>query len=395
MENNITEKTPAEKPRSSKKIYLPASLAAIVAAVLLLAFRASPSRAKADVQDQPALPVPVAKVQREDLFRTLKVQAEFRPYTEVQLHAKVSGFLQQINVDVGDRVKAGQVLATLEVPELQAELNNAMATEQKAQADYKNAHLAYTRLLTVNAEHPNLNLVAQQDLDTAEAKDRIAAAAVAAARAEREKYQTLTGYTRITAPFAGVITHRYADPGALIQSGTTSATQSMPLVCLSDNYRLRLDFPISVDYVKDIRVGEAVEVRVDSLGRKRFTGKISRFTEKVEETTRTMIAEMDVDNPNLELVPGMYATVALKLDERPRALAIPTEAVAAGKASVLVVNPKREIEERAVTLGLETPTKYEVLSGLNEGDLVIVGAASQMKTGQKVEPKFVSLLTAQ
>jgi RND family efflux transporter MFP subunit len=390
MEDKTVDQNQNHKVRRPRGAYLALSAAGICA-ILLFAFRPSPSRAKTESEDTSAIAVPVARVQREDLCKTLTVQAEFRPYTEVQLHAKVSGFLQNINVDLGDRVKAGQLLATLEVPELQDELKNAIAAEQKAQADYKNAHLTYRRLVTVNEAHPNL--VAQQDLDTAEAKDNTAAAALAAAKAEREKYQTLSAYTKITAPFDGVITHRYADPGSLIQSGTASATQTMPLVRLSDNYRLRLDFPVSVDYVKDIQVGDPVDVRIDSLGRT-LTGKISRFTDDVDETTRTMITEMEVENPKLEVIPGMYATVVLKLEQRPQALALPTEAIAAGKTNVYVVNANHIIEERAVTLGLETPTRYEVLAGLNEGDLVVIGNAAQVKPGQKAEPKVISQLAA-
>src|SRR5208283_2177990 len=171
--------------------------------------------------------VAVAKVCREDLYKKITIPAEFRPYEDVELHAKVSGYVDQMNVDFGDKVKAGQLLATLEVPELQDELHNAIATEQKAEADYTNANLIYMRLTAVNRDHPNL--VAQQDLDTAEANDHTTAAAIAAAKADREKYQTLVAYTKITAPFDGVITHRYADPGSLIQAGTASDTQSMPL----------------------------------------------------------------------------------------------------------------------------------------------------------------------
>ncbi len=203
-----------------------------------------------------------------------------------------------MNVDFGDKVKAGQLMATLEVPELQDELDNARATEQKAEADYTNAHLIYTRLKSVNKDHPNL--VAEQDLDTAEANDLAAAAAIAAAKADVEKYQTLIGYTQITAPFDGVVTHRYADPGTLIQAGTSSDTQALPLVRVSDNYRLRLDFPVTVDYVKDIRLGDPVAVRVDSLDGKTFTGKISRFTDDVDENTRTMTTEIEVPNPGFE-----------------------------------------------------------------------------------------------
>jgi RND family efflux transporter MFP subunit len=191
------------------------------------------SKAQPAASDANLPTVSVAKVSREDLSKEDTVPAEFRPYVEAELYAKVSGYVKDMNVDFGDKVKAGQLLATLEVPELQAELQNVIASEAKAEADHTNADLIYTRLMGVNREHPDL--VAQQDLDTAQANDLAAAAAVAAARADVNKYQTLVGYTKITAPFDGVITRRYADPGALIQAGTSSDTQSLPLVRVSDN----------------------------------------------------------------------------------------------------------------------------------------------------------------
>jgi RND family efflux transporter MFP subunit len=379
-----------EKIRRFKVHLLSAFTVIIAVAIVLLATsksgKANPPRS---AQDTPS--VAVVKVTREDLAREIKIPAEFRPYTEVELHAKVSGYLQQMNVDFGDRVKAGQLLATIEIPELKDELDNAIATEKKAEADYRNAHLAYSRLTAVNQEHPNL--VAQQDLDTAESRDGDTSAAIAAAKAEVEKYQTLLDYTKITAPFDGVVTRRYTDPGSMIQAGT--ASQALPLLRLSDNYHLRLDFPVSVDYVQNIRVGDPVDVKVESLDGKTFTGKISRFTDRVDETTRTMTAEMEVPNPKLELIPGMYATVVLKADQRPHAVAIPTEAINTGKSTVLIVNAKNEVEERTISLGLETPTKYEVLSGVNEGDLVLIGNTSELKPGEKVEPKLVNLLAAQ
>lgn len=370
-------------------------LSALVAFAVVGWILFRPAQRKADVRGaEPQVPsVAVAKVVREDLNVEVNVPAEFRPFSEVELHAKVAGFVDQINVDFGDAVKRGQLIAMLEVPELKDELDRARAAEKRSEADYKDAHLVYTRLLTVNHDHPDL--VAQQDLDTAEAKDATTEAALAAARAEAEKDQTLLSYTRITAPFDGVITKRYADPGALIQAGIASETQTMPLVRISDNYHLRLDFPVPVSYVKDIHLGDAIEARVDSLGGKVFPGKISRCSQRVDESTRTMTTEMDVDNPKLELVPGMYATVVLKIEKRPHAIAIPTEAISAGKKTVYVINAKDEVEERTVQLGLETPTRYEVLSGLKEGELVLIGNPGQIKPGQKVEPKFVGLLAAQ
>jgi RND family efflux transporter MFP subunit len=325
----------------------------------------------------------VARVTREDLFRQVTIPAEFRPYEEVELHAKVSGFVKDILVDFGDKVKAGQLLTTLEVPELRNELTNAIAMEQKAEADHTNAHLILTRLTAVNKNHPDL--VAQQDLDTATANDQRTAAAIAAANADVDKFRTLVGYTAINAPFDGVVTWRYADPGALIQAGTSSDSQSMPLVRVSDNYRLRLDFPVSVQYVQYLHVGDTVDVRVDSLGGRVFTGKITRATGKVDMDTRNMFYEIEVPNADLEIAPGMYATVILKLEDRPNALAIPIQAVAAKSGSVLVVKRNQEIESRPVKLGIETADKYEVLTGLKEGDAVIVGNPRRFQVGQKVQ----------
>lgn len=355
---------------------------AFIGMLLLFATRHSAEEKKETVS--PTHVVAVATVGREDLNNEVTIPAEFRPYVEAELNAKVAGYLQKINVDFGDKVKKGDVLAVLEVPELKAELNASIAAQQRAEANYTNTHLIYTRLLDVNEKHPDL--VARQDIDTAYANDNVALAAVVSAKADVEKYQTLFGYTQITAPFDGVVTWRSADPGALIQAGTSSDTAARPLVRLSDNYLLRLDFPVSVKYVKDVRLGATVTVRIQSLGNKTFAGKITRFTDQVSDATRTMITELEVENPNLEIVPGMYAAVVLKVEHRTNVLAIPTEAVASAKTSrVDVVNNNNEIEEREVTLGLETPNRYEIISGLKEGEQVVIGNQSQVHGGEKVE----------
>jgi RND family efflux transporter MFP subunit len=363
---------------------------AIVVLCLFFAWQHSRAQNSATADSLAAPTVAVAKVVREDLSRQITIPAEFRPYVEVALHAKVSGYVDKMNVDFGDKVKAGELLATIEVPELQDELTNVIAAEEKAEADYTNADLIYTRLVSVNSQHPNL--VAQQDLDTASANKQMTAAAIAAAEADVGKYQTMIDYTRITAPFDGVITRRFADPGALIQAGTSSDTQSLPLVRVSDNYLLRLDFPVDVDFVQDIHTGDPVNVQVESLGGKTFAGTVTRFTRDVDDNTRKMIAEIEVPNPNLEIDPGMYATVSLAVENHTNALAIPTEAVVAGaNPSVYTVNSNGEIEQRPIQVGLETANQYEVLSGLQEGDLVVVGNHSDIQAGQKVQPRTVAL----
>jgi RND family efflux transporter MFP subunit len=360
--------------------------------VLCVALSLWGSRSHATVGEASPVTVAAAQVTREDLANQMEIPAEFRPYVEVELHAKVSGYLDKMNVDFGDKVKSGQLLATIEVPELEDQLHSAEAMQQKAEVDYTNANLMYTRLQSVNKEHPNL--VAQQDLDTSESKNFAAAAAIAAAKADVERLQTLVKYTQITAPFDGVVTLRSADPGALIQAGT--ALDSRSLLRVSDNYHLRLDFPVSVKYVKDIHLGQLVDVKVDSLGGRTFAGKVTRFTDKVNEDTRTMTTEIEVENPNLDIVPGMYASVVLKVEERRQVLAIPTLAAGGEKdSSVYVINADHQIESRPVTLGMETPEEYEVTSGLKEGEWVMIGNRSLVHAGQKVEAKLVSQGTVQ
>lgn len=379
---------PAEVPRSpgSWKTWFVTVVVLLFLVGALIYWR---RHAAAGVAEATTPTIGVVPVTRQDLFNEVPIPAEFRPYVEVELHAKVAGYVDKMNVDFGDKVKAGQLLATLEVPELTDQLHNAIATQQRAEADYTNAHLLYTRLKSVNQQNPNL--VAEQDLDSAQAKDAAAFAAIAAARADTERYQTLMKYTQISAPFDGVITRRFVDPGALIQAGTTSETQSLPVLRVSDNYHLRLDFDVSDKYVKDVHMGQEVTIRVDSLGGKLFTGKITRFSDKVNLDTRTMTTEMEVPNPDLEIVPGMYAAVQLEVQRRPQALAIPSQAVGSEKnPTVYVANHDHEIESRPVKLGLETPDYYEVLSGVKEGELVMIGSRAFVHPGEKVETKLVS-----
>jgi len=360
--------------------------------------------------------VAVAKAARADLSQTLTLEAEFRPFQEIDVHAKVAGYLKKIYVDVGDRVKAGQVLAVLEIPELlddvqqdeavirrsTEEINRAHADLERAQSAHQVAHVAAERLAAVMKQRPNL--VAQQDIDDATARDRGAEAQVATAKAAlaaaeqqlavskatANKTHTLLEYARITAPFAGVITHRYADTGAMIQAGTSSQTQTMPLVQLSENDKLRLIIQVPESAVSHIRIGEPVDVRVESLGRT-FPGVISRFAGKVNPETRTMETEVDVQNANLALVPGMYASAAIALERTHEVLTVPVQALdrADDKVSVLIVNGGR-IERRDVRLGLETPDRVEVVNGLNEGDMVVVGSRSQLRPGATVTPKLES-----
>lgn len=358
--------------------------------------------AVAELQAADAPIVAVVPVTKGEIFREVSFDAELRPYKEIELHARATGYLDKMLVDAGDVVKEGQPIAVLDVPELKFDLQNAEASERRAKAEmekataaYEEAHLALTRLEAADKAQPNL--IAKQDLDSARLRDQSARAALNSAKedqnvvaASTKRFQTMLDYTQISAPFAGVITRRYSDPGSLIQAGTSSGTA--PLVRLSQVDLLRVAFPVSVSYVAGVKVGDEAEIRIQSLTKK-FAAKITRVSQKVETTTRTMEAQIDLPNADNSLIAGVYATVVLKIDRRSDALVVPIEAVARdkGTSSVYLITKENKIEAKNITVGTESPTHLEIKEGLAEGDLVMVGSRAQYSHGQSVQPKQVEL----
>lgn len=367
----------------------------------------------------PTIPVvAVAQAAPAPLSRDLAISGEFRPYQAVDVHAKVAGYLKEIRVDVGSRVSAGQTLATLEVPEMRddaaqavaarnrtnAEVQRARQELEQAQAGLNIAKLSADRLTAVNKREPGL--IAQQELDEANARRQSADAHVAAAKANlqaaldqvegakaaEQRTRTMNDYSRIVAPFSGVVTKRYADTGAMIQAGTASQSQAMPLVRIAQVDRLRLVLPVPESAVPQLKPGRPVEVKVPAIG-KTFHGAVARSSSEVQLATRTMDVEVDVPNSTGELVPGMIAEVMLTLDQRSDALAIPPQAVTLrdGKRYVLRVAPGGALEERQIELGIEQANKVEVRHGLSAGDMVVIGNRSQLKPGQKVEAKVAQV----
>jgi RND family efflux transporter MFP subunit len=360
--------------------------------------------------------VPVAKAERADLHSDLVLTAEFEPYQQVDVMAKVSGYVRSINVDIGDRVGAGQLLAVLEIPEMEDDLTRSAAAIDQADAEIATAsdelrraeavrdlaHLSYSRIAEVLKKEPGL--VPQQQVDEAKSRDLIAEAQVSAAksglqtakerarvaRADRGRVQTLRKYATISAPFAGVVTKRYANYGAMIQAGTASQSQAMPVIQLSQNNLLRLILPVPESGVSRVHVGESVDVRVASLGRA-FPGKVIRFAENIQPSTRTMDTEVDVPNPTLTLIPGMYAEVNLRVEDRHNVLSVPLDAIDRGNGTIRVytVGTNGAIHVAPVTTGLETDQRVEIVSGIEEGSTVVVGRHAGLKDRQVVKPRSV------
>ena len=362
--------------------------------------------------------VGVVKTVRRTMERQLVVSSELVPFQQIDVYAKESGFVRELDVDYGTHVKEGQVMAILEIPELRMQLEEDEASIRDAtgqvararkevdrvDAQHKVAHLEFSRLDQVAKQRPGL--VAQQEVDDRQGTDLAAEAQVEGAQSNLESAESLLAraqarlrhdqvlydYSKITAPFTGVVTKRYANLGTLMQSGMNSSTQAMPLVQLSEDGLFRLVIPVSESWVPFIHIGDPVDVRVPTLNRN-FPGKVARFSVDVQEDTRTMHTEVDVPNPNHVLVPGVYAEATLRLDRKANALAVPQEAVNidGDERTVWVIDPSNKVEERKVTTGIETPHDVEITSGLKEGELVAVGDRSALTAGETVQTKVVEI----
>jgi RND family efflux transporter MFP subunit len=374
---------------------------------------------KAVAEDPANAPhVAVVKVARQNLTSTLEIASELQPFQEIDVYAKVAGYIQQLNVDWGTHVKQGQVLAVLEIPELQQQVQQDEAavrrSEQdlarsreelaRAQSAYSVAHVTYQRLTDVQKTRPEL--VAQQEVDVAQGKDAEAGAGasaakdaqsaaeegIASAKALLAKDRALFAYARIVAPFDGVVTRIDAYKGALLPAGTSTNAGNSALCHLSQVNLLRLVIPVPERAVPDIRTGESVAVEVSAL-KKTFDAQIVRTADQIDTQTRTMHTELNVPNANYELVPGMYASVKIPLHTAANVLTLPIQAVVAGtsgEGSVLVVNGSNHVEKRSVKLGLESSTDYEIVSGLREGEMVVFGEQEQYKGGQLVQPNLTN-----
>jgi membrane fusion protein, multidrug efflux system len=318
----------------------------------------------------PPTSVRVAHPRRGELRRRIVLPANVRAYQQATLYAKVAGYLKAITVDKGDRVHEGQLLADLEVPEL-------LADQAKYRAEVAMTEVDYHRVDAAHKQAPDL--VVQQVVDKARGTYEMAKANLA-------RVETLLRYTRITAPFSGVITKRFVDPGAFIPTATSSSTsQSAALVTIADFSRVRVQVPVPEPEVPLIINGLPVQVSVEELPGRLFAGTVTRYANALDEATKTMLLEVDIANPREELRPGMYAKVEILIEHRVNALTVPANAVFLedSKPSVftVVAGKARKVP---VTLGLTDAGAAEVLTGLEPGQAVILAGAPALSDGQAV-----------
>ena len=395
-----------------KRAWFIVSATAVVLIAILLVLHARHQTPAVEAAPGPPA-AQVAPVQRGSIDQVLTLAGQFQPYQEVDIHPKVSGFIRHIYVDIGDRVHRGETLAILEVPELKAQLAGTVSEVARdreeivraerevtrARSTHAALHDDYERLLATSEAQPGI--VALQELDDAQAKDLSSAAQVDAAQAalaaaqselqvavdNHERVSAIESYTNVVAPLTGVIVWRYADTGALIQSGVSSNSQDLPIVKLAQSGVMRLRLPVPEAYVRYVHIGDPVQLRVDALGRS-FTGKVVRFTRELNFETRTMETEVDVENQNLAIDSGMYAIALMRINHADNVLTIPVGALVlkGNEYQVYALDSQNHIRIRDVQVGLRGNQLVEIRSGLAVGERVILAAQGKYAEGEAVTP---------
>lgn len=318
----------------------------------------------------PPLAVHVVKPARGPITRFVTLPGEIKPYQQAVLYAKVTGYLKTMPVDKGDRVKEGQLLAEIEVPELLADRTRYQAEVEVAQIDYR-------RLSESQKQTPDL--VVPQTVDEARGRLEIA-------KANLERTDTLLAYAKINAPFSGIITRRWVDPGAFIPAATSgSAAQSAALLTLADFNRVRLQVAVPETDASLVEVDAPIQVSVEGLPGKKFEGKVTRFAYALDDDTKTMLTEIELPNPSLELRPGMYATVRIGLESKTNVLLVPVGAVLNEKAGpALFVAADGKAHKARVQTGFNDGAHMEILSGIKQEQEVILLGKQAPNDGQPI-----------
>ena len=345
------------------------------------------------------LSVTVVQPLRRPAVRSITLPATVEAFEKATLYAKVAGYLQWIKVDRGDRVRKGEVLAFIEVPEMESEYRSAQAAvleaeaaAERAQADAALKDLTYKRLASVRESQAEV--ISEQEVDEARAQAEVtdgevkfARARIERLRAEAERIEALMDYARIKSPYDGIVTERFVDPGNLIQNAAASRA-SAPIVTVMDMDRIRVFVDVPEPDVAEVDRGDPVELEFDALAGKIFRGAVTRFEFALNPGTRTMKVEIDLPNPQHIIRPGMYGRATLRLAEQAEALFLPAESVRAdaeGNKFVLVVQDGR-VRKVAVETGLDDGKGIQV-QGLHGSEQVVLASPGALEEGAIVEPQ--------
>lgn len=316
--------------------------------------------------------VNTARPSRGEIIRYVTLPGTIRANQQATLYAKVAGYLKSLAVDRGDRVQSGQSLGEMEVPELLADVAKYKAELARAEAEVKVAAVESGRLSKAQKQAPDI--VLPQAVDNSEGRLAVAKASIEMARANLERTETLLRYSKITAPFGGIVTARFVDPGAFIPSATAgSAAQTAAIVTIADFNAVRAQVALPEIEAALAQVGQPVKLSVEGLPGKTFEGKVSRMSYALDEATKTMLIEADLPNTDLTLRPGMYASVRVGVEKHADALLIPVEALVMEKVNAFVFAADGgKAKKTVIKIGFNDGTKVEVLGGLTGSEAVIL-----------------------
>lgn len=325
------------------------------------------------VRPAPPIAVQTVALQKGDIQRWLTRPAQVRPLQQAILYARISGYLKSLAVDEGDAVKAGQMLAEIEVPELEAE-------GAKFRAELRAAEIEFGRQSSAMKKAPDLVLT--QEVDTAEARQAVA-------RASLREHEIKTGFTRILAPFDGIITRRWVDPGAFIPAATASSNpQSSALLTLMDFSTVRIEAAVPEPDVPFVKTGNPVTLQSDTLPGGVLRARITRFAHALDEATRSMNVQIEVLNPDGRLRPGMFAEARIALEEHKAVPLVPVEALITEKlkTSVFLAMDGRA-KKTTVKAGFNDGVNVEILEGIRPQDQIILSGKLSLSDGQAVAPQ--------
>ncbi|HUI30880.1 MAG TPA: efflux RND transporter periplasmic adaptor subunit [Candidatus Acidoferrales bacterium] len=365
--------------KNKKRVFL--SISGVI--LLLILFSYFRIRANANDPVRNARPTPaveVSTVQRGAISKTISFTGNIDAYQEASIFPKVNGNLEEEFVNIGDYVQRGQLLALIDTTIYSQNVGQARGTYMQAEATLTNAKITYERNRTLLDQ----NLIAKQDLDNSETAYKVAQAQIEATEATYKNAVTQLSYCKIVAPFSGYITRRYFDPGVYVTASTNA--QGSTLFTLAEIQKVKIMVNVLESDVQYLRNVSSADVMVGAYPNQVFKGKITRISQQFDLATRTMPVEVDLDNAQHFLKPGMFAAINLVLSQRNDALILPTQDILKDDSGSYVYTLSKDstVRKAYVQIGISQDNRNEILSGITNSDRILTVGQDLVNNGMKV-----------
>jgi RND family efflux transporter MFP subunit len=363
------------------QFYKPGMALSVLASMLIFSSCGEKKKESTEKKNDSEIVLEAISLKKEKISSELRLPGELEGYYETGIMAKVNGYIKSMKVDIGDRVKEGQLMAELEAPELISQLTSAFAEYQSKEAVFLNTKGKYNRLKLTNKTP---GAVSPYDMDLAKTSFISDSLGFLASKSKYEAVRQLADYLKITAPFDGVITERALAPGAFVGPNDK---QGMPLYRLKKESTLRLHIAVPEKYLAEVHVGEVVKFQVKSYPDETFQGKITRLSNSLNIQTRSEIVEIEISNPSNKLLPGMYAIATIPISRPGLSFVVPTTAVVTNMEEQFVIRVKdnQEAEHVRVEKGEEKDGRVEIFGNINTGDTILKIASDEVHNKEKVK----------